>query len=45
MDKTSSVERARRILVAHGWNTTCFQIANPDIETRSAKTGTPSWVT
>lgn len=26
------VERALRILLEHGWNTTCFQILNPGIE-------------
>ena len=28
----SSVERARRIILAHGWNSTSYQIINPGIE-------------
>jgi phosphatidylglycerol lysyltransferase len=28
----SSVERARRIVLAHGWNSTSYQILNPGIE-------------
>jgi phosphatidylglycerol lysyltransferase len=30
--KGTDVERARRILLKQGWNTTCFQILNPGIE-------------
>ena len=33
------VERARRILLEHGWNTTCFQILNPGIEHWFSKAG------
>lgn len=25
-------ERARQLVLRHGWNTTCFQIVNPGIE-------------
>ena len=32
MIETDPVERARRILLKYGWNTTCFQILNPGIE-------------
>jgi phosphatidylglycerol lysyltransferase len=32
MSEGSSVQRARAILLQHGWNTTCFQILNPGIE-------------
>ena len=31
-DQRSDVPQARRILLEHGWNTTCFQILNPGIE-------------
>lgn len=31
MDRTS-FERARELVLAHGWNSTCFQIVNPGIE-------------
>src|SRR5688572_25875600 len=29
---TANFERARRLVLKHGWNTTCFQIVNPGIE-------------
>ena len=32
MNENPSVERARRLVLAHGWNTTSFQIVNPGIE-------------
>src|SRR5690349_5917405 len=31
-DHGADVERARDILLEHGWNSTCFQILNPGIE-------------
>jgi phosphatidylglycerol lysyltransferase len=30
-DQCADIARARRILLEHGWNTTCFQILNPGI--------------
>lgn len=32
MNENPSVERAREIVLTHGWNTTSFQIVNPGIE-------------
>lgn len=29
---TAAYERARQLVLKHGWNTTCFQIVNPGIE-------------
>ena len=29
---TAGYERARQLVLKHGWNTTCFQIVNPGIE-------------
>ena len=31
-DRVADFERARAVVLRHGWNTTCFQIINPGIE-------------
>ncbi len=38
-DNLSSFERARRLVLAHGWNSTSYQIINPGIERWFAEAG------